>query len=183
MNEFEQNPVSQPTPPQFNTPQPPAQEPVSPLGRPMLSFIDAVKTCLIEKYCCFSGRARRSEFWWFYLAQQIMSTIVSWIVFGIYFKNHTIADYLNDPMSLLLSPAMVIFGIYSIAILLPSLGAVVRRLHDTGRSGKWLLMSLLSLIPVVGTIVVLVFMVILIVWLVQDSQRTENKYGPSPKYQ
>lgn len=186
MNEFEQNPVNPPMPPAFNQPQAPqhqAPDPISTFGRPMMSFMEAVKTCFIDKYCCFKGRARRSEFWWFYLAQQILGTIVGWIAMGIYLKNHTMFDYINDPMSFLTSSAMIIMGIYCLIMLLPTLGAMVRRLHDTNRSGKWLLMLLLSVIPIAGTIIVLVFAIILIVWMAQDSQRTENKYGPSPKYQ
>ena len=73
--------------------------------------------------------------------------------------------------------------VVSLAFFLPSLGAMVRRLHDTGRSGKWLLILLACIIPLVGSIVVLVFAIVLIVWNVQDSDRGENQYGPSPKYQ
>ena len=61
--------------------------------------------------------------------------------------------------------------IYSLAVLLPSLGVSVRRLHDTGRSGWWLF---IGLIPLVGTI-------ILIIYMVSDSQAETNQYGPSPK--
>ena len=186
MNEFEQNPANQQLPPAFNQPQAPqnqAPDPISTFGRPMMSFIETVKTCVIDKYCCFTGRARRSEFWWFYLAQQILGSVVGWIAMGIYLKNHTMFDYINDPITFLTSPAMIIMGIYCLIMLLPTLGAMVRRLHDTNRSGKWLLMLLLSVIPIAGTIIVLVFAIILIVWMAQDSQRTENKYGPSPKYQ
>lgn len=187
MNEFNENQnYYGPQPPTFNPAEPisnPAPAPVSPLGRPMLGFMEAVKTCLIDKYCCFKGRARRSEFWWFILALQIAGFIVSWISFGIYFKDHTMMDYLNDPMTLLKSPAMIVLGVYSLALLLPQLGAIVRRLHDTGRTGKWLFIYLASIIPIVGTVIVLIFFIILIVWCAQDSERGENKYGPSPKYQ
>jgi uncharacterized membrane protein YhaH (DUF805 family) len=62
-------------------------------------------------------------------------------------------------------------GIYSLAVLIPSLAVGVRRLHDTGKSGWWLL---LALIPVVGVIVLLVFMC-------QDSNPGQNQYGPNPK--
>ena len=186
MNEFEQNPVNPPMPPAFNPPQAPlnqAPDPISPFGRPMMGFMEAVKTCFIDKYCYFKGRARRSEFWWFYLFVQIINTVVGTIAFLFYFKNHTMHDYIYDPMSLLTSPSIIIMGVCSLVFFLPNLGAQIRRLHDTGRSGKWLLIFLSSVIPILGTIVVLVFVIILIVWMVQDSERTENKYGPSPKYQ
>lgn len=64
----------------------------------------------------------------------------------------------------------VLTSIYSLAVLLPSLGVLVRRLHDTGRSGWWFL---LAFIPVIGTIILLVFMC-------QDSKE-DNQYGPNPK--
>ncbi|CAN5768070.1 hypothetical protein BH23ACT10_BH23ACT10_15590 [soil metagenome] len=62
-------------------------------------------------------------------------------------------------------------SLYSLAVLIPSLAVGVRRLHDTGRSGWWLLIGLL---PVIGWIVLLLFMV-------QDSETGTNQYGPSPK--
>lgn len=61
--------------------------------------------------------------------------------------------------------------LYSIAILVPSIAVGVRRLHDTGRSGWWLL---IGLIPIVGWIIA-------IMWLATDSQTGTNTYGPNPK--
>ena len=61
--------------------------------------------------------------------------------------------------------------LYSLAILIPSIAVVVRRLHDTGRSGWWLL---IGLIPVLGSIVLIVFFVL-------DSEPGENAYGANPK--
>jgi uncharacterized membrane protein YhaH (DUF805 family) len=66
----------------------------------------------------------------------------------------------------------VFSGLYSLAVLIPALAVAVRRLHDTGRSGWWLL---IGLIPLVGPIVLLVFYLL-------DSDREPNAYGPSPKY-
>jgi uncharacterized membrane protein YhaH (DUF805 family) len=63
-------------------------------------------------------------------------------------------------------------GLYTLAVLLPSIAVGIRRLHDTGRSGWWLL---LSLIPLVGAI-------ILIIYLCEDSKENENQYGPNPKF-
>jgi uncharacterized membrane protein YhaH (DUF805 family) len=65
----------------------------------------------------------------------------------------------------------VLGGLYALAVLIPSIAVGVRRLHDTNRSGWWLL---ISLIPCLGFIVLLVFMV-------QDSQAGDNQYGPNPK--
>lgn len=188
MNEFNQEPGTQQVPPAFDQPQQGYNQvntdrKVSQLGRPMLGFMEAVKICLIEKYCCFTGRARRSEYWWFCLFIQIVGWIIGGVCFAIYFKSHTFEDYINNPLSLILSPAYIGGMVVSLAFFLPSLGAMVRRLHDTGRSGKWLLILLACIIPLVGSIVVLVFAIVLIVWNVQDSDRGENQYGPSPKYQ
>lgn len=64
-------------------------------------------------------------------------------------------------------------GLYSLAVLIPSLAVTVRRLHDTGRTGWWIL---IALIPFIGGIVLLIFMVF-------DSELGANEYGPNPKRQ
>ncbi len=120
------------------------------LGEIQMSFGDAVRTVL-TKYAVFSGRARRSEYWWFTL----FSVIVS-IIFSI------IDRAIGNPILGLL---------VSLALLLPSLGVSVRRLHDTGRSGWWIF---IGLIPLIGWIVLIVF-------FCQDSQPGQNNHGPSPK--
>ena len=121
-----------------------------------MGFAEAVRTCL-QKYVGFSGRARRSEYWWFFLFNIIVSIVASILdsVLG------TMSDETNIG---------VIGTIASLALLLPSIAVGIRRLHDTSRSGWWIL---IGLIPIVGWI-------ILIVFYVQDSH-AENQYGPSPK--
>jgi uncharacterized membrane protein YhaH (DUF805 family) len=121
-----------------------------------MSFVDAVKTCF-SKYVTFGGRARRSEYWWWYLFVVIVGVVAS------------ILDALFGTRS---NGTGVIQGLAGLALLLPSLAVGVRRLHDTDRSGWWLL---IGLIPIVGTIVLIVF-------FVQDS-RPDNEYGPNPKGQ
>ena len=64
-------------------------------------------------------------------------------------------------------------GLYDLAVLIPSIAVTVRRLHDTGRTGWWIL---IGLIPVIGGIVLLIFMLL-------DSEPGENQYGPNPKTQ
>lgn len=120
--------------------------------RPQLSFTDAVKI-YFNKYATFSGRARRSEYWWAYLFVCVASIIIARIDTGV-------------------GAGGILSWIFSVAIIIPSLAVGVRRLHDIGRSGWWLL---LNLIPVVGTI-------ILIIWFCKDSAPDGNQYGPSPKY-
>lgn len=117
-----------------------------------MSFADAIKSCF-SQYVGFAGRARRSEFWYFYLFTIIVSI-------GASVLQRAVSN----------SSSGVITGIVGLALILPSLAVGVRRLHDTGRSGWWIL---IGLIPVIGTIVLIVF-------YVQDSH-SDNHYGPSPK--
>ena len=107
---------------------------------------------VLKKYAVFSGRARRKEYWYFVLFNTIFSFVLSRI------------DNLTGT-------ANVLQLLYSLAVLLPSLGVSIRRLHDTGRSGWWLF---ISLIPLIGAI-------ILFIYMVSDSQAGTNQYGPSPK--
>jgi uncharacterized membrane protein YhaH (DUF805 family) len=120
-----------------------------------MSFQDAVRTCL-QKYVDFSGRARRSELWFFVLFNVIVSVVAS------------IIDSILGTRSG--SGYGVVQGLAGLALLLPNLAVGARRLHDTGRSAWWLL---IGLVPLVGAIVLIVF-------YVQDSQG-DNQYGPSPK--
>ncbi|MFW1676910.1 DUF805 domain-containing protein [Pontibacter sp. JAM-7] len=107
---------------------------------------------VLEKYAVFSGRARRSEYWLFCLVNLLVFVLIASI-------------------DSLLSSGGILGGMYSLVILLPSLAVCVRRLHDTGRSGWWMLVGL---IPVLGTLVLLAF-------LIQDSDDSCNQFGPYPK--
>lgn len=115
-----------------------------------MNFTEAVKT-VFSNYCNFKGRARRSEYWYFFLFNLIVSFVLGIIgnVTGLTF----------------------ISGIYSLAVLLPGIAVSARRLHDIGKSGWWLL---ISLVPLVGAI-------LLIVWTVKDSEPGSNQYGDNPK--
>lgn len=104
----------------------------------------AVRTCL-TKYADFNGRAARPEFWWFVLAQLVVALILNMVV-------------------------PILGGLFSLALLVPSLAAGARRLHDIGKSG-WL--QLLGLIPVIGWI-------LLIYWGAQPGEPNANQYGPPP---
>lgn len=108
---------------------------------------------VVKNYVGFQGRARRKEYWMFALFSAIISIILS-ILQSIVHLGH------------------VLTWLYSLAVLLPSLGVSIRRLHDTGRSGWWLL---IGLIPFVGAIILLVFNCL-------DSQDGENQYGSNPKF-
>ena len=107
---------------------------------------------VLKQYAVFTGRSRRQEFWMFVLFNFIVAVVLG-IVEGV------------------IGSGGVLGSLYSLAVLLPSIGVGIRRLHDTGRTGWWLL---IGLIPLIGTIVLIVF-------TVQDSQPGANEYGPNPK--
>ena len=120
-----------------------------------VSFKEAVVRALSQNYCNFSGRASRSEYWWFYL----FSCIVSWVV-------SIIVSLFSSDLSTMYIASMIV----GLAFLLPGLGIAVRRLHDIGKSGWWLF---ISLIPLIGAI-------LLLVWFCKDSEMEPNEYGPVP---
>src|SRR3712207_18440 len=118
-----------------------------------MGFQEAVATCF-RNYAVFEGRARRSEYWWFFLFNVLMqgaTGLVDAALFG------------DDSVGL-------VNGLYSLAVLLPGLAVAVRRLHDVDRSGWWLL---ISFIPVIG-------IVLLIVWFSQKGDAGPNRFGPDP---
>ena len=130
---------------------------------PMMSFSQAVSTCLTKKYATFKGRARRSELWWFALFNYLIGMALSLLCF--------ILAEVGCGENFIAVVACLGF----LALCIPSISVSVRRLHDTGRSG-WC--YLLGLIPYVNVITGIV----LLVWFCQDSERGENNWGPSPKY-
>jgi uncharacterized membrane protein YhaH (DUF805 family) len=113
-------------------------------------------TDVLKKYADFTGRARRTEFWMYFLINFIIIIVLAAIDF--YF-NLTIAGTVG-----------ILENLYGLAVFIPNIAVSVRRLHDTGRTGWWVL---LALIPCVG--------LILLVFWVQDSQPGSNQYGPNPK--
>jgi uncharacterized membrane protein YhaH (DUF805 family) len=112
-----------------------------------VDFQTSIQICF-SKYADFNGRAVRSEYWWFYL----FTSLMSW--------GATIVD-----------GSGVVGGLLSLAFLLPSLAAGARRLHDTGRSGWWLLIALtcIGIIP-------------LIVWLASEGTPGDNVHGRDPRH-
>ena len=102
---------------------------------------------VLKNYVTFSGRATRSEYWYFILVNFIIAVLIG--IIGVLVHLPVLSD------------------LYSLAILLPSFAVGARRLHDTDRSGWWLL---IGLIPLVGAIVLLVF-------FVQKGTEKENRFG------
>jgi uncharacterized membrane protein YhaH (DUF805 family) len=95
-----------------------------------MNFQDSIKTCF-TKYAEFSGRASRSEYWWFFLFCLLAGLALSMV-------------------------SQVLSGLFSLATLLPRLAVGARRLHETNRSGWW---QLLWFIPVIGWIIIIIFLV------------------------
>lgn len=124
----------------------------------MMSIMDATKSCF-QQYVGFSGRASRSEYWFFYLSFVVaaMGMLVLTVVSAF------VLDALAGLMGML---TMVTY----LAFFLPTLSVTVRRLHDLGKSG-W--MFLVVFIPIVGGI-------LLLVWFVSDGQPHDNAYGAVP---
>ena len=121
-----------------------------------MSFGDAISS-VFRQYVGFRGRARRSEYWWWVLFTVLLSAVVSALQFALGLAD----ENGNGPLS----------GLLGLALLLPGLAVAVRRLHDTGRTGWWIL---IGLIPLIGWIVLIVF-------YVQDSAPGDNEHGPNPK--
>ena len=111
-------------------------------------------TEVIRRYADFDGRSGRPEFWWFTLANLIVVAVL-WIVLGV---------------AVGFSTAQLVVDLYSLGVLLPSIGVEIRRLHDTNRSGWWIL---IAIIPIVGSI-------ILIVFLASAGTAGANRYGEAP---
>lgn len=116
-------------------------------------YIEALK-----KYAVFSGRSRRKEFWYFMLFVLVISFVLALIDNGVG-NNY-------DPEA----GIGTLSRLYLLAMWIPSLAVSVRRLHDIGRSGWWLL---LIFIPVIGGLIFLIF-------AVQDS-KPGTEFGPNPK--
>ncbi|MET3984539.1 DUF805 domain-containing protein [Streptomyces sp. PvR034] len=109
-------------------------------------------TDVLKRYIDFDGRSRRQEYWMFFLCNLAAVLVVA------------IVDNVIGTFPLL-------YVLYALAVLLPGLGLAVRRLHDTGKSGWWLL---IGLIPFVGGIW-------LIVLMATEGHAQPNQYGPNPK--
>ncbi len=107
---------------------------------------------VLKRYTDFSGRARRQEYWMFML----IHIIVLCVLYG---------------GEAAVGGQGVLYGLYTLGTLLPTLALTARRLHDTGRTGWWML---ISFVPAIGGLVLLIF-------TVMDSKPGDNQYGPNPK--
>ena len=113
---------------------------------------------VLKKYAVFTGRARRKEYWYFFLFNIIISIVLG-VIDGVIGSSSPEAGM------------GIMGGIYTLAVLIPNIAVTVRRLHDTDRSGWWLL---IAFIPLIGVIVLLAFVGL-------DSKPGQNQYGANPK--
>ncbi len=125
-----------------------------------VGFGKAIKICF-AKYFDFKGRARRSEYWYFLLFILLASVVLGFI-----------EGLLNVSMGWFDYEASLLANLFTLFILFPSIAVSVRRLHDIGRTGWWIL---ISFIPIIGTLV-------LLFWHCSDGEKETNIYGVSPKY-
>ena len=116
-----------------------------------MGFGQAIAACMTD-YATFSGRASRSEFWWFYLFVVLMSWGATLVAAAAFPADPAASDALS--------------GLVNLMFLLPVLAAGARRLHDIGRSGWWQLLYLTG----IGVI-------LLIVWWVLSSRQERNAHG------
>ena len=100
---------------------------------------------VLRNYVGFSGRARRKEYWMFFLVNILVAMVLGFI----------------DRVA---GTGAILSNLYSLALLIPGIAVGVRRMHDTDRSGWWLLLPIVNLI-----------------FLCQDSQPGPNRFGPDPK--
>ena len=121
-----------------------------------MNMIQSIST-VFSKYITFAGRAQRSEYWWFILFILIGSAVAA--------AFDTVTGSMNFTYG-----TGIIGAIFSLVIFLPCWAVEVRRLHDVGKSGWWLL---IILIPLIGSI-------ILLIWLIRKGTEGDNQYGPDP---
>ena len=113
---------------------------------------------VLQRYAEFDGRSRRKEYWMFVLFHFLVSVALN------------IAGFAID-MVAAIGATMILPTLYYLATLLPAIGVTIRRLHDTNRSGWWLL---IALVPFIGGIILLILCAL-------EGDHGENQYGPNPK--
>ncbi len=125
------------------------------------NLIDWWKKVFLNNYANFSGRARRAEFWYYWLCNII-------IIFALGLTSSL--GVASSGLAIFSLFGFILMGFY-LSLIIPTLAVTVRRLHDTNKSGWY---YFISLIPLIGGI-------ILLVWLLSDGDRYTNNYGEDPK--
>ena len=120
----------------------------------------------LRRYADFSGRSRRREYWMFFLFNMLISLAV-WSLLAITF----LAGLSETEMTVIMTPVFIVYGLVVLGFMIPGIAVTVRRLHDTDRSGWFILMGL---IPLVGAI-------LLLVYYCTEGTPGPNRFGPDPK--
>ena len=120
-----------------------------------MNFQTSIKTCF-NKYADFSGRALRSEFWWF-VVFSLLGGIIT-VIIDVMILGYSIESY---------GPVNIIF---SVVLILPGIAVTARRLHDINKSGWWQLIEL----TIIGILLI-------IIWNATEGEKKKNKYGPPIK--
>jgi uncharacterized membrane protein YhaH (DUF805 family) len=117
----------------------------------MDKLISYSRRAVVENYANFSGRDDRPQYWWF-----VLGIFIVYIILNV--------------LSEIAAGLTAVLALFALAMLIPSISAATRRLHDTGRSGWW---QLLLLVPFIGAVVIIVL-------CAQPGQPQANAYGPPP---
>ena len=130
-------------------------------GRPahMMGFSDALQNVLLNNYANLDGRASRSEYWWFVLFNFIVN-IVTLVI------DLTLGSMITYDMGYV---GLIAF----LALLLPTVSVSVRRLHDIGKSGWWILLGIIPIVNFIGIFVIIVF-------TIMEGEEQPNQYGNVP---
>ena len=120
----------------------------------------------LRRYADFSGRSRRREYWMFFLFNLLIGVAVWTLLAATY-----VAGMSESQMMTIMGPVFMLYGLAALGLVIPGIAVTVRRLHDTDRSGWFVL---LALIPLVGAILLLVF-------YCTEGTRGPNRFGPDPK--
>ncbi|WP_040494977.1 DUF805 domain-containing protein [Ilumatobacter nonamiensis] len=116
-----------------------------------MAIIDNWKLVVLERYAKFDGRAGQGEFWWYYLANLIIAVVLGVLAAAIHWV------------------FWLIFVVYALSIIIPTVAVSIRRLHDTDKSGWWML---ISFVPFGG--------LVLLVFYVMSGSPHQNRYGDAP---
>ncbi len=135
-----------------------------------------------RRYADFRGRSRRLEFWAFALFNVIVYAVLTALILGTTGSWQSFRDVGTDSysaaMTVLFGGMGILFLIYWLATIIPTIAVTVRRLHDRDMSGWWYLgFVVLSMIPLVGFLVSIAFLVITLL----PGARGPNRFGPDPK--
>ena len=130
----------------------------------MNKMIWAFRRVIKEKYATFDGRASRAEYWWFTLGNVLLSLVIEF-VFGIFDMGEAA------------------ISIYNIFIFIPNIAVSVRRLHDIGKSGWYLLVLAVSLflMSLVSFLLMLLVFLLFLYWVCKASEQGPNRFGEQPE--